>query len=337
MFKRIKSRLESRQARHATFFLTFALVIACSALPQVRAEALYLIADSNKTTVLDGTTTVSSDKIIVTGAYSSSPSVTLPAGKKVTVSHDSIEEYATARSGETVSALLTRMDITVTDLEMVLVDVSGDEVSIEIATDFTYYETKTEPVEHTTLYTLKYDMPKGTSEVIQQGIDGTRDVTYEVVYADGQLVSRQAVAEENNTSVTELVNLGTLVDAVDQNDTILKNVKCGDGSGYLMMTSGDTLHYTKTMEVTCTAYTDGHGKVDSVTATGTTVHVGCVAVDKRVIPLGTKMFVSCKNYSYGMAVAEDTGVRGQKVDVYLPSYEECVSFGRRSGTVYILD
>jgi len=337
MFKQIQSKLNTKQVRRATFLLTMGLVLTCVILTQVRADAIYLIEDSQKTTVLDGTSTVSDSRIIVTGAYSKNPQVSLPSGEKVTLTHGDTVEYATTRGSETVSALLERMGISVTELEMVMVDVSGDEVKINIASDFTYYETLTEKAEHTTLYSLKYDLPKGETEVVQQGIDGTREVTYEVIYADGQMVSRQAVEEKNNTSVPEIAYLGTLVDAVAQDDTILSVVHSGDGSGYLKMTSGDSLHFSGTMEVTCTAYTDGYGKVDEVTATGTVVRVGCVAVDKRVIPLGTKMFVSCKNYSYGMAIAEDTGVRGSKVDVYLPTYEECISFGKRSGTVYFID
>ena len=45
------------------------------------------------------------------------------------------------------------------------------------------------------------------------------------------------------------------------------------------------------MEVRCTAYTAGVGGVGTRTYTGTEVHVGVVAVDKNVIPLGSTMFI----------------------------------------------
>lgn len=57
------------------------------------------------------------------------------------------------------------------------------------------------------------------------------------------------------------------------------------------MKSGDSVHFSGSMKVTCTAYTAGYGGVGTRTATGTTVHVGTVAVDKKVIPLGTEMFI----------------------------------------------
>lgn len=338
MFRKLRKRLGAQRIRLAFFVLTFAAVMTLNGLPDVRAQALYLITDGETSAVLDGTTTVTDDRIIVTGAYSADPEVMLPAGEKVTVLHGDTVEYATTRSSESVRSLLNRLRISMSPLEMAVVDVSGEEITVKIASDFVYYETAKEAVAHTTIYTPAYDRPKGEIEVVQKGIDGTREVVYEVVYADGQAVSRQAVSESGNTSVTELAYCGTLVHEVQPGDTILSVVHEGKG-GYLKMRSGDSVHFTEAMSVTCTAYTAGVGKVDSVTATGTTAHVGTVAVDKHVIPLGTKMFVvGSGGYTYGYAVAEDTGVRGATVDVYLNTLQECLSFGRqKNSTVYLLD
>ena len=103
--------------------------------------------------------------------------------------------------------------------------------------------------------------------------------------------------------------------------------------------SGSACSPSGSMKVTCTAYTAGYGGVGTRTATGTTVHVGTVAVDKKVIPLGTEMFiVGSSGYTYGNAVAEDTGVRGAAIDLYMNSYQECKQFGRqKNSTVYFLD
>ncbi len=105
------------------------------------------------------------------------------------------------------------------------------------------------------------------------------------------------------------------------------------------MKSGDSVHFSGSMKVTCTAYTAGYGGVGTRTATGTTVHVGTVAVDKKVIPLGTEMFiVGSSGYTYGNAVAEDTGVRGAAINLYMNSYQECKQFGRqKNSTVYFFD
>ena len=64
-----------------------------------------------------------------------------------------------------------------------------------------------------------------------------------------------------------------------------------------------------------------------------------ISVDKKVISLGTEMFiVGSSGYTYGNAVAEDTGVRGAAIDLYMNSYQECKQFGRqKNSTVYFLD
>jgi 3D (Asp-Asp-Asp) domain-containing protein len=71
------------------------------------------------------------------------------------------------------------------------------------------------------------------------------------------------------------------------------------------------------------------------TASGTYVGPGTVAVDPRVIPLGTRLYVS----GYGYATARDTGgaIVGNKIDVWFPSLGQCYQWGYRTVTVTILD
>ena len=310
-----KKRVFPLNRRQAVFAMLLCLVLAVNAVPALRASALYLITDGEATTAVELAEPVTADKLIVVGAADGSAELRFEGGHKVTVTHgtDAVQ-YATTRTNETADALLKRMGISVGPMEMVKVDVSEPEIFIEIAASFTYYETLTEPAEHATVYTKSYKVPKGETQVWQQGMDGTREVVYEVVYADGELVSRQAVAEQNNTSVTEYAYVGTLVKEAQAGDTIASVVKNSDGSGYLLMKSGDSVHFS-----------------------GTTVAHGCVAVDKSVIPLGTTMFITSGSYTYGMAHAEDTGVRGAKIDLFMDTYDECIQFGRRNSVAYFLD
>ena len=143
-----------------------------------------------------------------------------------------------------------------------------------------------------------------------------------------------------NTSSLDADGNVTLAKEVDQ------TIKGLTGSGTLtleddsvltLMQSGDALHFTGSMEVKCTAYTTGYDGVGTITATGTTVARSCVAVDKSVIPLGTTMFITSGSYTYGMAHAEDTGVRGAKIDLFMDTYDECIQFGRRNSVAYFLD
>ena len=74
--------------------------------------------------------------------------------------------------------------------------------------------------------------------------------------------------------------------------------------------------------------------------TGTTVRIGTVAVDPRVIPYGTRMFIVSNDgcYVYGLSVAEDCGgaIKGKRLDLYMPTLSEAFDYGRRPVTVYFL-
>lgn len=80
--------------------------------------------------------------------------------------------------------------------------------------------------------------------------------------------------------------------------------------------------------VSSTAYSLG-GR----TASGLPVGPGIIAVDPTVIPLGTRVYVP----GYGTAVAADTGsaVRGNVIDVWLPSLAGAQAWGRRTVTITI--
>lgn len=60
-----------------------------------------------------------------------------------------------------------------------------------------------------------------------------------------------------------------------------------------------------------------------ITATGTRVTEGrTVAVDPSVIPLGSEVMINGHSY-----VAEDTGVHGETVDIYVPDHEQAIQMG----------
>jgi len=72
-----------------------------------------------------------------------------------------------------------------------------------------------------------------------------------------------------------------------------------------------------------------------LTASGRRVARGLVAVDRELIPLGTKLYVE----GYGFAIAADTGpgVKGLKIDLYVETLEEAKAYGRKDVKVYILE
>jgi 3D (Asp-Asp-Asp) domain-containing protein len=81
-------------------------------------------------------------------------------------------------------------------------------------------------------------------------------------------------------------------------------------------------------------------KVDAVayylpgkTALGVPVAKGVVAVDPKLIPLGTKLHVP----GYGPGLAADVGyaIKGRVIDLWFPSTAKARNWGRRTVTITI--
>ncbi len=94
----------------------------------------------------------------------------------------------------------------------------------------------------------------------------------------------------------------------------------------------------KILSLEATAYYPGPEDTwpfaSGTTASGLKAGYGVVAVDRRVIPLKTRVYVE----GYGFAIAADTGgaIKGKKIDLCYDTYEEAVRFGRKNVKVYLL-
>jgi 3D (Asp-Asp-Asp) domain-containing protein len=73
------------------------------------------------------------------------------------------------------------------------------------------------------------------------------------------------------------------------------------------------------------------------TASGVPTQPGVIAADPRVLPLGSVVHVRAGQYS-GVYTVHDTGsrVKGNLVDVWVPSSREARSFGRRQVKLQVL-
>lgn len=161
------------------------------------------------------------------------------------------------------------------------------------------------------------NLDSGLEEVKQDGASGEKEVTYEIVYKNGEEFSR---AVKSSKVLAEPVN---------------KIVVQGTRKAFASR-DGQLLNYKSVIYCESTAYSGG-----GVTATGTVPvrdpnGISTIAVDPRVIPLGSLVYVE----GYGKAVAADTGgaIQGNIVDVYVNSEAEAYNnWGRKYNVpVYIL-
>ncbi len=95
--------------------------------------------------------------------------------------------------------------------------------------------------------------------------------------------------------------------------------------------------YSKVLTVKATAYSMNEPGLSHMTASGIDLrqNPNVIAVDRSVIPLGTKVYVE----GYGYAIAGDTGgaIKGNKIDVHFNSVDKCYQWGVKNNVkVYIL-
>ncbi len=169
----------------------------------------------------------------------------------------------------------------------------------------------------------------GTSKVVQEGKEGTKAISTLKRYVNGKLTSENIVKEEIiQEPISKIVEKGS--------------------KDRISTSRGDT-SYRKAVVMTATAYdlsfeSCGKNPGDKgygITASGTKARPGAVAVDPKVIPLGTKLYIESLDNTkdYGFAVAEDTGgaIKGNKIDLFFHSSTDVKNFGRRKVKVYILN
>lgn len=95
----------------------------------------------------------------------------------------------------------------------------------------------------------------------------------------------------------------------------------------------------KELVVTATAYTAYCNGCSGTTAYGIDLRSNpnqkVIAVDPSIIPLGTKVWVE----GYGVAIAGDTGgaIKGHKIDVFIPTYEDAMEWGVKKIKIKILE
>ncbi len=183
------------------------------------------------------------------------------------------------------------------------------------------------PFETEVINNIRLD--KGITNTLQEGKDGSKRSHIKDIYINGEMSSSVVVLDTVvSEPVSQVIERGVNdVVSTSRGDVRFKEALILNASAY-------DLSFASTGK---RPGDPGYG----ITASGTTARPGTVAVDPRVIPLGTKLYVESLDGSrdYGFAIAEDTGgaIKGYKIDLFYNSNAAAMSFGRRDVKVYILD
>ena len=342
MFERSKKAASLMKWLIAVAAVPALSVLALSLAPHPTdndASAMYVVTDDAYVHVDDLTADVfltdSSAELV---SREDGNDLLLSVGQDVTVTYQDAATSAVSRE-ETVSQLLSRLGIQPSPLEMVSVAFLDSGVEINISSELVFYEHGSTVTEHEVVYQYNNQKPDWYENVIQEGSDGEYSETYEIIYQDGVETARQLIDVVDTQPVPAIIEKGTIANFANNSDPVASIDTNDDGSGTITLENGQVLTFSEARTMKGTAYTAGEGKVGTITATGTTVRLGVVAVDRKVLPLGTKVYVVSNDgqYTYGFAIAEDTGVRGNMIDLYMNTYNDCIQFGVRDCTVYVLD
>ena len=212
-----------------------------------------------------------------------------------------------------------------------------DYVQVEYVNGF-YNETvafKTETV-------YSSDKEKGYSAVTQSGVNGENQVSYTEKFVNG--VSTEKTVTETKVLVApknEIKVVGTkekpkaVKTSADVNDisTLTPDFTIE------LDAKGNPVNYKSKRIARATAYT----YTGNNCSTGVAPQPGYIAVNPKVIPYGTKMYIKSADGSvvYGYAVAADTGGFIRRfptgVDLFMSSQSACVNFGVQNMEIYILE
>ncbi|MDD2401861.1 MAG: 3D domain-containing protein [Clostridia bacterium] len=151
---------------------------------------------------------------------------------------------------------------------------------------------------------------KGEVRILKKGEKGIEKNVYEVSLENDKEKTRKLIKTELvKEPINQVIALGTRE---------------------IVSRGGEEFDFEKYIKMTATGYTHTGNK----TYTGIWPSTGIVAVDPKVIKLGTRLYID----GYGYATAMDVGssIKGNRVDLFFETREEALNWGRRSVEVFVL-
>jgi uncharacterized protein YabE (DUF348 family) len=226
---------------------------------------------------------------------------------------------------ETIGSMLNSEKIALTP-EDKLIPSKESKLSEGIKVVITRIETKviteSAPINFKTVVKNDSSMLTSESKVLNQGQNGEKQITTSVVYENGKEICRKIIKETvTKAPIDKVMAQGTL-----------STISLSRGS--TSVPSGQSI------KVKATAYWAVYGVGSTYTSSGRKAvrdpnGYSTIAVDPRVIPLGTKVYID--GYGYAVAADEGTAIKGNFVDVFFDTYKEACNWGVKYVNAYIVE
>lgn len=175
---------------------------------------------------------------------------------------------------------------------------------------------------------------------------GTKQIPFETQYVPSRDVGAGRFYKSQEGVPGEIINVYKLVADERGNlkrvfvrtrrvEPIAEIFKVGK-SGHAKASRGSYVR-SRVLQMNASAYDPSAGRGRAATfrtKTGERAQYGVVAVDPRIIPLNTMVFVE----NYGIALACDVGraIKGNKIDLCMNTRQEAMRFGRKAVRVHVL-
>ncbi len=221
----------------------------------------------------------------------------------------------------TVKDALAEANITLDDSDRVLPTLTSPvtpNLPITVTRVRFQLENRTSAIPFKMVFKMSRDVSPGHIQAGSKGAPGVLTTTYRVGYVNDKATSYKLVSKVVTKAPTD-------------NET-LAGIRTREARA-LPSRSG-TYNRMRSMNMVATGYSPYEGSSQGLTANGMHAGYGLVAVDRRVIRLGTRLYVE----GYGYAVAADTGgaIKGNRIDLGHTTYREASNVGRRRVKVWVL-
>lgn len=195
----------------------------------------------------------------------------------------------------------------------------GVRVNLEKQTKSVFSESvslKTQILNYRTTSIADPNLAEGETKVIQEGIKGQKVLQTKITFHNGQRYASETNIISEVKPIDEVVAVHPL---------FLEN---------LVNTPNGMVKFRKKLSVWATSYDPFCPGCNTVTSIGLKAGYGVIAVDPKVIPLRSKVYVP----GYGIAIAGDTGgsIKGNKIDLGFDNVKTG-NWSARFTDIYILE
>lgn len=354
MLEKIKYNLsclvKDRRARISLASLIAAIAVALSALFTCSIHTINIFdgkktytvrsLSNNVAMVMDDVALTSENyKILETKTHNNVTSVKISYTYPVYITKGDTTTEIQFAGGTVKEALATagftadKFDFVEPSLETKITDTTYiDYTDIEYIT-----KTEKEDIDYDTKTTYSKSLKSGEKKVTQKGEKGEKEVTYTQKLVNGVVAESEVTKTVTlKKPVTKKVSVGVKAESKKDGEYVstlspAKEIELDE--------NGVPVKYKSKMTVRATAYTHTGNRC----STGVKPQPGYIAVNPKVIPYGTEMFIKTTDgkYIYGYAVAADTGgfIKNHPtgIDLFFDTRSECVNFGVRTAEIYILN